>query len=175
MPTVYTLSDGVKLKLAEGLTDDQVLAEAQKLTDNPVFDTKNIEDTFDIRTGVQDKDLRFSLSLADGNREETALVLNNKVGEGNWGYTDQGYLYVDPEGLARRGIQSNKPILVNGTDTTINDFIDVIPEATVGVAALGAEVLLPLIPGSGLVFKGFLSPIVSRGLRASSFRAGGGD
>ena len=175
MPTVYTLSNGVQLKLADGLTDDQVLAESKKLTDNPVFDTKNIEDTFDIRTGVQDKDLRFSLALADGNREETALVLNNKVGEGNWGYTDQGYLYVDPEGLARRGIQSNKPILVNGTDTTINDFIDVIPEATVGVAALGAEILLPMIPGSGAIFKGFLSPIVSRGLRASSFRAGVGD
>ena len=42
MPTVYTLSNGVQLKLADGLTDDQVLTEAQKLTDSPIFNTANI-------------------------------------------------------------------------------------------------------------------------------------
>jgi hypothetical protein len=175
MATIYTLSDGVQMRLADGLSDEQVLAESNRLANNTLFNTKDIEDTYNITSGVQDYDLRLSLGLADGNQEETTLVLNNKVGKGNWGYTDQGFLYVTPEGLARRGIQSDKPVLVNGTDTTINDLTDVIPEAIVGVGALGAELLLPVVPGSGVLARGFLSPLVSRGLRASSLRAGAGD
>ena len=175
MATIYTLSDGVQMRLADGLSDEQVLAESNRLANNTLFNTKDIEDTYNITSGVQDYDLRLSLGLADGNQEETTLVLNNKVGKGNWGYTDQGFLYVTPEGFARRGIQSDKPVLVNGTDTTINDLTDVIPEAIVGVGALGAELLLPMVPGSGVLARGFLSPLVSRGLRASSLRAGAGD
>ena len=113
MATIYTLSDGVQMRLADGLSDEQVLAESNRLANNTLFNTKDIEDTYNITSGVQDYDLRLSLGLADGNQEETTLVLNNKVGKGNWGYTDQGFLYVTPEGLARRGIQSDKPVLVN--------------------------------------------------------------
>ena len=175
MATTYTLSDGVHMRLADGLSDEQVLEEADRIANNTIFDTKDIEDTYNIVSGVQDSDLRLSLALADGNQEETTLVLDNKVGKGNWGYTDQGFLFVTPEGLERRGIQSDKSVLVNGSNTTLNDFVDVIPEITVGLAAGIAEVALPFIPGSGVIARGFLSPLVSRGLLASSFRAGAGD
>ena len=175
MPENITLSNGMQIKVKDGLSDEEIVSIARQADPATSKHFEDIEDNFDIQTGVKDADLRFSLALADQNPKEVKLVMDEKVGEGNWGYSPQNYLYVTPKGMQRRGIEAGKNTLVNGLDVTRYDFVDAVPEITVGLGALGAELLLPMIPGSGVIAKGALSGLVSRGLLASSARAGAGD
>ena len=175
MASIYTLSDGTQMKLADGLTDEQVIAVAEDSNNESMFRTQDLEDVYDVSSGVKDADLRLSLSLADKNPAEVRGILNEKVGVNNWGYTPTEQLYVTPKGLARRGIQADKATLIDGSDSTLYDLVDVVPEVVKGITALGAEIVLPMVPGSGVIARGALSSLVSRGLRASSARAGLGD
>ena len=175
MPEDITLSNGMQIKVKDGLSDEEIISIARQADPATSKHFEDIEDNFDIKTGVKDADLRFSLALADKNPREVKIVMDKKVGEGNWGYSPQNYLYVTPKGMQRRGIEADKNTLVNGLDVTRYDFVDAVPEITVGLAAFGAELALPMIPGSGIVARGALSGLVSRGLIASSARAGAGD
>jgi hypothetical protein len=174
MASIYTLSNGTQLKLPDNLSEVQVIDAYNSVRTDTLFNTQSLEDTYDIRTGVNDAELRLALSLADENPKETKIVMDNTVGQNNWGYTEQGYLYVTPEGMAARGLQAEKPTLVNGLDFTVYDFVDAFPEIVKGTAAVAFEVGAPMIPGSGSV-GGFLGALVSRKLLASSMRAGAGD
>ena len=133
MPENITLSNGMQIKVKDGLSDEEIVSIARQADPATSKHFEDIEDNFDIQTGVKDADLRFSLALADQNPKEVKLVMDEKVGEGNWGYSPQNYLYVTPKGMQRRGIEAGKNTLVNGLDVTRYDFVDAVPEITVGL------------------------------------------
>lgn len=85
MPENITLSNGMQIKVKDGLSDEEIVSIARQADPATSKHFEDIEDNFDIQTGVKDADLRFSLALADQNPKEVKLVMDEKVGEGNWG------------------------------------------------------------------------------------------
>lgn len=154
---LYTLADGTQVKLPEGLSDEQVdnailkaLPEKSSLFGR-VYD---IEGDFNIRDGVPDIGIRWGQALARGNPEEIKAELDSQVGEGNWGMTEEGSLYITPAGLRQRGIEpkDERNVFVDGTDNGFYDLVDIAPEIAAGTAAVVGEVgLIAATGGTGLL------------------------
>ena len=157
MAMLYTLADGTQVKLPEGLSDEQVdnailkaLPEKSSLFGR-VYD---IEGDFNIRDGVPDIGIRFGQALARGNPEEIKAELDGQVGEGNWGMTEEGSLYITPAGLRQRGIEpkDERNVFVDGTSNGFYDLVDIAPEIAAGTAAVIGEVgLIAATGGTGLL------------------------
>jgi hypothetical protein len=187
MAETIILWDGTKVNVPEGLTDGEVTNYIARTMPNKAIErgiAEDIEREYDIRSGVGDFGTRFANSLTRGNPEEIKAEFNNIFGVGNWGLAEfSGQPFVTPEGLRAVGIEpkDNRKVMLDGTDTTLYDLVDIIPEAVVGATALAAEALGPqiAIPGTGAaggaLAKGLLSFITSRGLVARSGRLGFGD
>ena len=187
MAETIILWDGTKVNVPEGLTDGEVTNYIARTMPNKAIErgvAEDIEREYDIRSGVGDFGARFANSLTRGNPEEIKAEFNNIFGKGNWGLAEfSGQPFVTPEGLKAVGIEpkDNRKVMLDGTDTTLYDLVDIIPEAVVGATALAAEVLGPQIavPGTGVAggaaARGLLSFITGRGLVARSGRLGFGD
>lgn len=154
---LYTLADGTQVKLPEGLSDEQVdnailkaLPEKSSLFGR-VYD---IEGDFNIRDGVPDIGIRWGQALARGNPKEIKAELDGQVGEGNWGMTEDGSLYITPAGLRQRGIEpkDERNVFVDGTDNGFYDLVDIAPEIAAGTASVIGEVgLIAATGGTGLL------------------------
>lgn len=157
MAMLYTLSDGTQVKLPEGLSEEQAqnailkaLPEKSSLAGR-VYD---IEGDFNIRDGVPDIGIRWGQALARGNPEEIKAELDSQVGEGNWGMTEEGSLYITPAGLRQRGIEpkDERNVFVDGTSNGFYDLVDIAPEIAAGTAAVIGEVgLIAATGGTGLL------------------------
>jgi len=157
MAMLYTLADGTQVKLPEGLSDEQVdnailkaLPEKSSLFGR-VYD---IEKDFNIRDGVPDLGIRWGQALARGNPKEIKAELDDQVGEGNWGMTEEGSLYITPAGLRQRGIEpkDERNVFVDGTDNGFYDLVDIAPEIAAGTASvIGEAGLIAATAGTGLL------------------------
>jgi len=157
MAMLYTLSDGTQVKLPEGLSEEQAQnAILKALPDKASLAGRvyDIEGDFNIRDGVPDLGIRWGLALARGNPEEIKAELDNQVGEGNWGMTEEGSLYITPAGLRQRGIEpkDERNVFVDGTSNGFYDLVDIAPEIAAGTAAVAGEVgLIAATGGTGLL------------------------
>jgi hypothetical protein len=181
MSEKITLFDGTQVAVPEGMSDGELTNYIARKMPHKALEqgiVPDIEREYDIRSGVQDWDTRFGVSLAQNNPEEVKAELDNQYGKGNWGFSDfNNQPYVTADGLRKAGIEttSDRKVLVDGTSTDFYDLLaDPFPELVIGGASVAAEVALPMLPGSGLIARGFLSGLVSRGIVASSGRAGAG-
>jgi hypothetical protein len=144
MPTLYTLIDGTQVRLPDGLSDAE--AEYRILKTLPekqaIFGrAPDIEKVYNIRDGLPDLGARFNIALARGNPEEIKATLNDEVGEGNWGMTEEGNLYVTPAGYRAKGAEppDERPVFVDGTSNGYYDLGDIGPEIIRGIGAVGGE------------------------------------
>ena len=90
----------------------------------------------DYETGVKDFGLRtgFGRMSNDAEREN---YLSKNVGEGNFGKDKYGRYYIHPEGLAKIGIQSTKPVALDESGTSRYDVADVLGDAPAMLGATG--------------------------------------
>lgn len=185
MAETITLWDGTPVNVPEGLTDGEITNYLARIMPNKMIErgiAVDIEREFDLQSGVGDFGARFGNALASGNPDEIKAEFDGIFGKGNWGIADfSGQPFVTPDGLRAVGIEpkDDRKVMLDGTNTTVYDLVDIIPEAVVGAGALAAEIALPFAPGTsavgGTVARGLLSSITGRGLIARSARAGFGD
>ena len=144
---IYTLIDGTEVRLPDGLSKEdaeyrilKALPEKQSL----IGSAPDIEKVYNIRDGLPDFSTRFNLALARGNPEEIKATLNEEVGEGNWGMTEDGNLYVTPAGYRAKGAEppDERPVFIDGTTNGFYDLADIGPEIIRGVGAVGGEAAL---------------------------------
>ena len=110
----------------------------------------------DYQSGVKNFALRAGFSRMS-NDAERQNYLNQQVGEGNFGMDRFGRYYIHPEGLARLGIQSDKPIALEEPGTTRYDIADVTGSAPGFIGATGGALAasgLGALPGMGLAALG---------------------
>lgn len=181
--TIYTLYDGSEVKLPDGLSRDEaenLIAKALPAKAYGAGRTYDITKEYDLESGVSNADLRLSLSLAQS-PEEKRQVLNKMAGKDGWGVSEFGQMYLTPTGIRRLGDEpkDNRKVVVDAVANNLYDIVDLVPEITTGIAAAGAELLLPMFPGSGALgvkaATGFLSLFTARQLAARSLAAGAGD
>jgi hypothetical protein len=185
MAETITLWDGTPVNVPEGLTDGEITNYLARTMPNKMIErgiAVDIEREFDLQSGVGDFGARFGNALASGNPDEIKAEFDGIFGKGNWGIADfSGQPFVTPGGLRAVGIEpkDDRKVMLDGTNTSVYDLVDIIPEAVVGAGALAAEIALPFAPGTGAVggtvARGLLSSITGRGLIARSARAGFGD
>ena len=185
MAETITLWDGTPVNVPEGLTDGEITNYLARIMPNKMIErgiAVDIEREFDLQSGVGDFGARFGNALASGNPDEIKAEFDGIFGKGNWGIADfSGQPFVTPDGLRAVGIEpkDDRKVMLDGTNTTVYDLVDIIPEAVVGAGALAAEIALPFAPGTsavgGTVARGLLSSITGRGLIARSARVGFGD
>ena len=110
----------------------------------------------DYETGIKDFALRAGFSRMSNDAErENYLKMN--VGAGKFGKDRYGRYYIHPEGLAMRGIQSDKPIALDESGTTRYDIADVAGSAPAMAGATGMALTasgLGVLPGIGLTALG---------------------
>ena len=184
---IVTISDGTQYKVPKHLSKEAFAAvgrvDPSALRISGIFET--FDDKFDYSSGVLDSALRGRLAIAQ-TFEEKAIVLNEKVGPNNWGFTDwSNEPFVTPQGY--RNITGEEPpegpfknILIDATGTeSWRDIIDIAPELFIGGASVASELLLPNVPGSGLVGRGaaagLLRTVFNRGLSGRAVSAGTGE
>ena len=185
---IVTISDGTQYKVPKHLSKEEAFAavgrvDPSALRISGIFET--FDDKFDYSSGVLDSALRGRLAIAQ-TFEEKANVLNEKAGPNNWGFTDwSNEPFVTPQGY--RNITGEEPpegpfknILIDATGTeSWRDIIDIAPELFIGGASVASELLLPNVPGSGLVGRGaaagLLRTVFNRGLSGRAVSAGTGD
>ncbi len=185
MAETITLWDGTLVNVPEGLTDGEITNYLARAMPNKMIErgiAVDIEREFDLQSGVGDFGARFGNALASGNPDEIKAEFDGIFGKGNWGIADfSGQPFVTPDGLRAVGIEpkDDRKVMLDGTNTSVYDLVDIIPEAVVGAGALAAEIAVPFAPGTGAVggtaARGLLSAITGRGLIARSARAGFGD
>jgi uncharacterized protein YbaR (Trm112 family) len=167
-----TLDDGsiVKVPGMNNMTDSEITSALIRALPGKMAGLgflPNLEREYNIRDGVPDLNLRFQEALTNGNPKEVKAVFDDQVGKGNWGIEPSTQKpYVTAEGLRRLGIEpkDDRKVLLDGTSTDIYDLTaDATREIAIGAAALGAELSLPIVPGSFLL-----------GLAARSAAAGAG-
>ena len=183
MPETVTLWDGTLVNVPDGLSDGEITNYIARALPNKAIErgiAVDIEREFDIKSGVGDFGARFGNALASGNPDEIKAEFDGTFGKGNWGIADfSGQPFVTPEGLRAVGIEpkDDRNVMLDGTDTSVYDLVDIIPEVVVGTGALAAE-FIP-VPGTSVagatVTRGLLSSLTGRGLIARSARAGVGD
>lgn len=183
MPETVTLWDGTLVNVPDGLSDGEITNYIARALPNKAIErgiAVDIEREFDIKSGVGDFGARFGNALASGNPDEIKAEFDGTFGKGNWGIADfSGQPFVTPEGLRAVGIEpkDDRKVMLDGTNTSVYDLVDIIPEVVVGTGALAAE-FIP-VPGTSVagatVARGLLSSLTGRGLIARSARAGVGD
>ena len=183
MAEIITLWDGTQVNVPDGLTDGEITNYLARTIPNKTIErgiAVDIEREFDLKSGVGDFGARFGNALASGNPDEIKAEFDGTFGKGNWGIADfSGQPFVTPSGLRAVGIEpvDDRKVMLDGTNTSVYDLVDIIPEVVVGAGAVTAE-LLPF-PGTGIAgataARGLLSAISGRGLVARSARAGFGD
>ena len=98
---IVTTADGTPYKVPAGLTQQEAfdyVASIDPVRMGQSGHFSNLGDTYDFRTGVNNSDLRWRLSIAS-TMEEKAFILNDMAGEGNWGFTDwSNEPFVTPQG-----------------------------------------------------------------------------
>jgi hypothetical protein len=177
---IFTMNDGTKFKLPPNLTDEQAMSRiAQAYPDyaERAGIRYDLERDYDFTTGLPDIGTRWDMALTMGNTQEAANVLNEKVGKGNWGLYN-GQPYVTPDGLRQLGIEdkTNRNRMLNGRGLDLYDFVDYAPDiAAAAVSTAAALVTAPAGGVGGAATGGALRALLSRGLIASSARAGLGD
>ncbi len=185
MPEMITLWDGTQVNVPDGMTDGEITNYIARTMPNKAIErgiAVDIEREFDLKSGVGDFGARFGNALASGNPDEIKAEFDGIFGKGNWGVADfSGQPFVTPDGLRAVGIEpkDDRKVMLDGTNTSVYDLVDIIPEVVVGAGALAGELLVPMAPGTGAVggtaARGLLSAIAGRGLIARSARAGFGD
>jgi len=182
MPTyeIYTAPNGKQYQFPEGTTPDQaenLIAKIDPTTALRYGVVYQAEKEFDFDTGVPDIGLRTKLAMTRGNPAEIANVLNEAVGKGNWGI-DNGEIYLTPKGQVNAGQeadpQGRKRMVDSGGFELADVTADIAPEIAQGVAAIAATALTAT-PGGQVAGLGILGSLLTRGLVASSIRAGVGD
>lgn len=185
MAEMITLWDGTQVNVPDGMTDGEITNYLARTMPNKAIErgiAVDIEREFDLKSGVGDFGARFGNALASGNPDEIKAEFDGIFGKGNWGVADfSGQPFVTPDGLRAVGIEpkDDRKVMLDGTNTSVYDLVDIIPEVVVGAGALAGELLVPMAPGTGAVggtaARGLLSAIAGRGLIARSARAGFGD
>jgi len=185
MAEMINLWDGTQVNVPDGMTDGEITNYIARTMPNKAIErgiAVDIEREFDLKSGVGDFGARFGNALASGNPDEIKAEFDGVFGKGNWGVADfSGQPFVTPDGLRAVGIEpkDDRKVMLDGTNTSVYDLVDIIPEVVVGTGALAAELLVPMAPGTGAVggtaARGLLSAIAGRGLIARSARAGFGD
>src|SRR3990167_7303646 len=78
----------------------------------------------DYATGIPKAGLRAGFSFMSGESEK-ANYLDQKIGKGLWGKDSFGAYFVKPEGLAKIGIQSDKPVSLDEQTLSRFDLADI--------------------------------------------------
>ncbi len=130
---------------------------------------------YDFESEIKDAGLRYDLAAAS-TAEEYSNVLNQKFGQGNWGFTEYGKAFIRPEGRRQAGyeVTDDRKVLVDSAIApfSYHDLVDVAPEAIKAGAATAAVVLAPLTGGSSTAL---LSGLLGRSIAARGFQAAFGD
>ncbi len=180
---IVTTADGTPYKVPAGLTQQEAfdyVASIDPVRMGQSGHFSNLGDTYDFRTGVNNSDLRWRLSIAS-TMEEKAFILNDMAGEGNWGFTDwSNEPFVTPQGyenINNEPAPSDRLFLVDPAGATSfgtfgADLIDMAPAAAVFGGAVAGELLMPLAPGTGAaggaVARGVIGNIIRRATGAAS-------
>lgn len=128
-------------KAAPGLAPGKTMLERAGEIKKKAADTIMLRDPgVDYETGVKDFGLRtgFGRMSSDAEREN---YLKMNVGEGNFGKDKYGRYYLHPEGLAKLGIQSSKPIALDESGTSRYDIADVLGDAPAMLGAAGGALM----------------------------------
>ena len=182
MPTyeIYTTPNGKQYQFPEGTTPEQaenLIAKADPVEAIRYGIMYEASKEFDLDTGVPELGLRTKLAMSRGNPAEIAGVLNEAVGQGNWGI-DGGDIYLTPQGQINAGQEPDKQgrkRMIDSAGLELADFTaDIVPELAQGAAAVGAS-LLTTVPGGQAAGLGILGSLFTRGLMSTSIRAGIGD
>jgi len=178
--SLVTLTNGAKFKLPVGLTDEQAMNMIAKAY--PDYAEQNgfrydALKEYDFVTGLPDLSTRWNLALTGGNPAEVSKYLNESVGRENWGMF-RGSPFIKPEGLEALGIKDHggRNRMIDGRGMEMLDLVDVAPEAAVMTVSTAAALATAPEGGiGGVAAGGAMRALMSRGLIASSARAGLGD
>lgn len=148
----YTIYDGTVLNMPDGLSKteaDNIATQAFPYKAALAGHYYDREAEYNTKSGVKDLALRWGAALARGNINEIAAEMNDRVGEGNWGLSDFDAPYVTAQGMRNLGLEpeDDRKVLLDGSDFSRYDLVDIGPEAIIGGVATIAE-LFPF-PGSG--------------------------
>lgn len=110
----------------------------------------------DYATGVQDAGIRGGFSFMSGDIEKSAF-LDKKIGKDLWGKDSFGAYFVKPEGLAKIGIRSEKPVSLDEQTLSRFDLADIAGDVPAIAGAVGGGLMasgIGAIPGMALTALG---------------------
>lgn len=110
----------------------------------------------DYASGVPKAGLRAGFSFMSGESEKSNY-LDQKIGKGLWGKDSFGAYFVKPEGLAKIGIKSDRPVSLDEQTLSRFDLADLAGDVPTIVGGAGAGIAasgLGLIPGLALATLG---------------------
>jgi hypothetical protein len=175
---IATLIDGRRVRVPDNLSDVEL--ENYIASNFPVLAAEtgryaDFEREFDFSSEIKDAGLRYDLAAAS-TPEEYANVLNQKVGEGNWGFTEYGKAYITSKGRQIAGYEptDDRKVLVDSglAPFSYHDLVDIAPEGIKVAASTAAVALIPITGGTSTTILGSL---LGRGIAARGFQAAVGD
>ena len=148
----YTIYDGTVINMPDGLSKveaDNIATQAFPYKAALAGTYYDREAEYNTKSGVKDLGLRWGAALARGNINEISAEMDQRAGAGNWGLSDFDAPYVTAQGLRNLGLEpeDERKVLLDGSDFTRFDLVDIGPEAIIGGVATIAE-LFPF-PGTG--------------------------
>ncbi len=173
-----TLIDGRQVRVPDNLNDAEL--NNYILSNFPVLAAEtgryaDYDTEYDFESEIKDAGLRYDLAAAS-TAEEYSNVLNQKFGQGNWGFTEYGKAFIRPEGRRQAGyeVTDDRKVLVDSAIApfSYHDLVDVAPEAIKAAAATAAVALAPITGGSSM---GLLGGLLGRSIAARGFQAAFGD
>ena len=123
---------------------------------------------FDTESGIQDFGLRSSLSAAENNAEEEAILAKQGFTAQDYIRDNRGRLALTPSGARKVGVQTDKNVLIDEEGFSRNDLSDlvgILPELAGGVggAIKGAAIGSGIAPGFGTLLGGAIGAFVGGG------------
>jgi len=173
-----TLIDGRQVRVPDNLNDAEL--NNYILSNFPVLAAEtgryaDYDTEYDFQSEIKDAGLRYDLAAAS-TAEEYSNVLNQKFGQGNWGFTEYGKAFIRPQGRRQAGydVTDERKVLVDSAIApfSYHDLVDVAPEGIKAAAATAAVALAPITGGSSL---GLLGGLLGRSIAARGFQAAFGD